>query len=332
MPLKRTPPLSKSKTILEPTASSSCGDSDNGKSPYITRSPSPLEFTSSNLTLRHCESVPALAQLHEEKVKRNKRKFEGHDHSDMRSFMAEMRLQFSTFTDNQDKQLRVLQESITSIKEQNSDIFKSIEFISKKYDEITVKLQKIEKERENNLNYIMSLEDKIDFMEKKSRATYLEIRNIPRSDKETKDNLCLILVKIAKTLNITLDMRDIRDIYRINNSNSENKHRPIIVELGSVILKNNFLSAIKKFNKVKGAEKLNTQHINMEGSPNFIYISESLTQKLKRLFYLSREFAKANDYNYCWTANGNVYLRKQEGAAHIRINSEADLDKILETK
>lgn len=49
---------------------------------------------------------------------------------------------------------------------------------------------------------------------------------------------------------------------------------------------------------------------------------------MRRIFYLAREFAKENNYNYCWSSRGFVYLREKENAPFIRIMNESDLDQL----
>ncbi|KAL4708006.1 hypothetical protein ACJJTC_010622 [Scirpophaga incertulas] len=56
-----------------------------------------------------------------------------------------------------------------------------------------------------------------------------------------------------------------------------------------------------------------------------IFISENLTAKVKKLFYLSREFAKTHAYKFCWVTNGKIFLRKKENGTLSRIERESDL-------
>lgn len=82
---------------------------------------------------------------------------------------------------------------------------------------------------------------------------------------------------------------------------------------------------MRKYNKDHPECKLNTSHLKLEGASKPIFIAETLTTKGNRLFFLARDFAKANKYIYCWTSYGKVYLRKIEGSPLIRINEDADL-------
>ncbi|CAH0406228.1 unnamed protein product [Chilo suppressalis] len=325
MPLKRTPPKSPGKNqkkVSTPTLS------ETSKTVNIkTCPPQMTSATTDNSPSQYSQSVPSTDDL---SAQRGKRKFDGSDHSDMRAFMAEMRMHFSNFTTNQDNKLLDLQKSITEIKKQNEEIFKSIDFISQKYDDLSLKISKLEDDKKESQNYITALEERLDFLEKKSRSTYVEIRNIPKMPSETKKSLSSLVEKIGQKLNVTIELRDIKDIYRINTKSDDNK--PIILELTTVALKDNLIDSIKKFNKVRGADNFNTEHLQISGSPKKVYIGDSLTPKQKRLFYLAREFAKANDYSYCWSTNGNIYLRKREGTSHFRVVSELDLDKIKENE
>lgn len=99
---------------------------------------------------------------------------------------------------------------------------------------------------------------------------------------------------------------------------------PIIVELTTVHCKENLLTSFKKFNKDK-QNKLNTEHLRIQGTSIPIYISENLTAKTKRLFFLARGAASHLDFKFCWTSRGKVFLRRNEGSPHILVQTEQDI-------
>ncbi|CAG9138719.1 unnamed protein product [Plutella xylostella] len=93
--------------------------------------------------------------------------------------------------------------------------------------------------------------------------------------------------------------------------------------------KEKFLNAIKMFNKNKPkGEKLNTGPLQIQGPRKPVYLSESLTFKTQKLFYMARELQKNCNYAFCWTSHGSVYLRKEENGPLIRVLNEADLEKL----
>lgn len=81
----------------------------------------------------------------------------------------------------------------------------------------------------------------------------------------------------------------------------------------------------KKFNKE--GSRLSTEHLSISGPAKPVFVSENLSPKLKRLFYLARDFASSNEYRYCWVKNGKIFLREKDGAQHLMIKNESDLPK-----
>ena len=59
-----------------------------------------------------------------------------------------------------------------------------------------------------------------------------------------------------------------------------------------------------------------------------LFANENLTQRRKRLFWLSKQKAKALGYIYFWTHNGQLFVRKNEESEKIFIRTESDLDKL----
>lgn len=252
---------------------------------------------------------------------RNKRKREHGDYSEeLKAFKAELLSLFTT-------KFGTLQLAINDIKEQNEDIRRSQDLISEKYDDIILKIENLEAEKKKNLDYIRSIESKLDNMEKHIRMACLEIKNIPKKIGETKEYLLNCVIDIGRVIDKRVQPSDIRDIFRTRNKNKDNT--TIIVEFCSVWQKEHMLQCVKKFNK---ENKLNLSHLQLPGAPTPIYISENLTQKVKKIFFLARDFAKVNNFAYCWTARGKVYLRKAQGDNYIRLENEEDLMKLQRQK
>ncbi|KAJ8704384.1 hypothetical protein PYW08_005156 [Mythimna loreyi] len=275
-------------------------------------------------------SEPNLHQLTMNVTERKKRKFDG---DDINSFMCSLKEMFDTLSNEQNERFQDLLISVNSLREQNAELTKSVETMSHKYDEILSRIKLLEDTKKEDTRYIKSLEQKIDNLERKTRASGIEIRNIPKMkpDKsETKSDLCLIAQQMGKTLNISIQDSDIKDIYRITAKDSSN---PIITEFTSVLMKEKVLAAVKAFNKTKQkGEKLNTTHFIKTDAVKPVFVAETLTQKTQKIFYLARAFQKDYGYDFCWTSRGIVYLRKSTGSAQIKIEFEADLEKLKTVK
>lgn len=253
---------------------------------------------------------------------RTKRK---RDDDDISALKTEMRELFSSLSD-------IVEQRFEEIKQQNSELKLSVQFLSDKYDSVVGKLAVLEEERERERKYVSMIEARVEFLERKNKSTGLEIRNLPSVSQdgkkvETKEEMIKLAKNLAISVNVDLQDGDIMDIYRINSKTEMNK--PMIVDLRSVLKKDSILQAVKIFNKTKTkGEKLNSEHLRIKGPTRPVYVSETLTPKAQKLFSLAREFARNNQYAYCWTSKGMVYMRKTEGQPLIRLETEADLLKL----
>ncbi|CAH0401555.1 unnamed protein product [Chilo suppressalis] len=291
----------------------------------LKRTPPPTK-TLSDTDLKNAgvaePDVDLSASLQNITKNRMKRK---HGDAEMQEFIAEMRTMFANFVSDQNSKLQTLQETIMEIKEQNSNTQTFIDMISEKYDELHKEIEKLKEERRENWSYIENLENKIENIERNVSSSKIEIRNVPVLLKENKEVLLNLVQNIGNILNLQLQKSDFRDVYR--GFAKPDKIKPIIVEFSSVLHKEKLLMLAKKLRK-SDPNSLNTSRLKLEGEPKQFFLAECLTARARRLFYLSRDFAKTFKYGYCWTSYGKIYLRKKEGAPQIRINAEADLTKL----
>ncbi|CAG9784824.1 unnamed protein product [Diatraea saccharalis] len=223
-----------------------------------------------------------------------------------------------------------LQSSISELRQQNDDIHSSIEFLAKQNTELKDKVVAMERVQKENKDYIRDLEEKIETLERENRSSTLEIRNIPVTKSETKDDLLNIFHKVANALNVNVSVSDVNDIYRVSTKSVTNK--PIVCKLQSALLRERLLKSVKDFNKAHKENRFSTEHIHMPGVPQPIFIAENLTPKMRRLYFLARSFAGTNDYSFCWLSRGRIYLRKREGHKTFNINSETDLIRLEHNK
>ncbi|KOB76235.1 Zinc finger DNA binding protein [Operophtera brumata] len=239
----------------------------------------------------------------------------------LNDFMDEMRKMFLDFKGEQEKRSDQICSAVEVIRS-------SVDFLAEKQDALRTRVEQLEVGRKADAQHIKSLEDRLDGLERNSRSTCLEIRNIPAPTSESKTVLLETFINTSKALNVPVDHREVKDIFRINNKDPA--HRTIIVELTSALLKEKMIAMYRKFNK--GSSKLTTEHIHLSGPPKQIFISENLSPKMKRLFYLAREFAKSNDFMFCWVSHGKIFLRRRENGPLFRVVNETDLGKIIDPK
>lgn len=282
---------------------------------YVNRTPP-------NSSITHADSAPNLCEIDAENFASRKRK---HDEQDVFNLFSEMRKMFEDWKFQQDTQNKFLRDSIKEIRDQSCQIQESINFVSCSQSEITNRMIELENANKQNISYIQQLENRLDQMERASRLSSVEIRNIPSKKTETKDELTSLVINAGKAVNMIIEPSNIKDVFR---TNPKSGIKPVIVDFTTVVLKEKFIQATKTFNRDNYQNKLSSSHLNIDGPPAPIFVSDNLTPKMKRLHFLARDFTRTYNYKYCWVAHGYVYVRKQDGNPAIRVNSESDLEKI----
>lgn len=220
--------------------------------------------------------------------------------------------------------------TLKEIQKTNDNIENSITFLAAQNKEFQEKIEKLEGQIKEDRKYISVLEDKIEDMQKDRRKANLEIKNVPRKTSEAKDDLIDMVISLSNTVGCQMVKSDIRDIYRIRGKKDDIQNTPIIVETTSTLLKTDVLKMCKAFNN-KHKSKLCAKHLDFrrfEDTP--IFVSEQLTAKASRLYFLARDLVKSQSYKFCWTAYGKVYVRKEENSRIIlRVNLKFNIS-ILE--
>lgn len=230
-----------------------------------------------------------------------------------------------------DNRLQSVERSLSDIKQQNSDIKssnieieKSIDFIKNQIIDFEGKISKLEKEHSSTKVFIAELEDKMENLERLNRKTSIEIRGVPKRAKENKSDILGMIANLTKIIRLESTTTNIKDVYRLPSKNSATTST-IVVEFTNIFTKDSFLRGTRQYNNEHKNSMLNSNHLGMEGALSPIYFSDHLTSKSRRLHFLARDFAATEHYRFCWTANGRIFLRKEEGAKHVLVKNENTL-------
>ncbi|KAI5633013.1 hypothetical protein NE865_14277 [Phthorimaea operculella] len=242
----------------------------------------------------------------------------GSSSTDMVAFMAEIRKLIDAVSTRQEEQFKDIK---LAMEEHTTEIKTSITHLSAKYDSVITEINALKEDTKVDRKRLGNLEEKIEQLERQTRSTSLEIRNIPIKDRESTEELTKLMLELSNTVGAELQHGEIKDIFTVSTGNSS---KTIITELTTVPAKEKIINAYKTYNKNQ-QKKLNTSALNISGPTVPIYISECLTSKAKRLFYLARNFKDQYNYKYCWTSYGRIFLRKNDGSPKIRITEERDL-------
>lgn len=246
----------------------------------------------------------------------------------LHDFKEEMRKMMSLFSVSQGNEMSKISATLKEIQLSNANIENSIAFLTAQNDEFKKKIHQLEIEAKKDKEYIVTLENKFEDMQIGSRKSNFVIKNVPKKNYETKDDLIDMTTFLAQSIDCKINKYDIKDIYRLRGTNRDNNHSPIIVETSSTLLKNEILKMVKAFN-IKHKTKLCCKHLGFktqEDTP--IFITEHLTTKGSRLHFLARDLVKSGAFKYCWTAYGKVYVKKDEQSQTIVIKSEDQIHRL----
>lgn len=260
---------------------------------------------------------------------RNKRAREEDLPSEFISFKDEMKEMFTSFINTQQNDLRNIAASIKEIQQTNNKIENSISYLAAQNEELKNKINQLELQVKKDQDYICVLEDRIEEMQRCTRKNNIEIKNVPKKIQESREDLTKMVLCLAKNIDLEINPRDIKDIFRLHGK-KEGKNPPILVELDSAIIKQDLLKKTKSFN-IRNKSKLQARHLGFTtNADNPIFISEQLTPKNARLFFLARDLAKTKQYKFCWTSFGRVFVKQDENSKVVLIRSEAQVHGLLQ--
>lgn len=216
-----------------------------------------------------------------------------------------------------------LQNEVTSLQETTKFISNQYDDIKKSHDQLKEDTQKINR-LETELSEVQKqnkwLKQEMNSNDQRERALNLEIIGIP----EVKDEyLPDILIQIAKGVDIDISPNDIVHINRVTPKvKLQGRPRVIVAKMKTRQIKDNMISASKK-------TRLTTGALGLLGDPKPIYINEQLTIYNKQLLRMCKETAKIKHYQFVWTKNGRISVRKNDTSPSISILSEEDLRKMI---
>lgn len=300
-----------------------------------------LSFSDPALNTKPSQDAPSMVTIRHKRQRTEGSPEAGLSHDHLRKFTLEIKEMLSSWREDQDRRLSdwkndqdislsTLVKEVTELRAQclkiqttNSDIEKSMEYMSNCFDGTQLQLSQLQKENQEKDLAILQLQNQINDLQLKTRTATIELRNVPNKDSEKQSDLFSIVANVAKVINTDIQTSDLRDVYRL--PGKSNTSRPIVVEFATVTKRNHLLSSIRKYNKDRPiVEKLNTQILGFPGMSEPVYVDEHLAPSTRKLLYETRQVAKANKYS-CWHSNGKIYLRTDQEEKAIVIRSDKQL-------
>ena len=126
-----------------------------------------------------------------------------------------------------------------------------------------------------------------------------------------------IVKNMVKRLNIDLHDHDISTSHRLPAVGD--KHPPIIARFCNRDLKNNIYQ--------KRRNLIGVRDFGIEGM-TALYVNENLTHRRRNLFTMAYKQKSLLKYQFIWTVNGEIFMRKCTSSEKIRIANEQDINNL----
>lgn len=225
---------------------------------------------------------------------------------------------------------RVLSKELSTIKTDVQELRKSVEFISGAHDDLKLSIETLVKDNTilKSANQLLQttvhdLEGRLNGLEQHLRENNLELHGVPEFRSE---NLSTVLNQCAQFTGHKLNDGDVVGCVRVAKLNKDSKlPKTIVAKFRSVRCRDEFYSAVYRYNKANPNDKLNTNHLGIAGEKKPVYVSEHLSPFYKTLHAASRKKAKETGYKFVWVRNGRIFVRKDPDSSYIHIKNQESL-------
>lgn len=215
---------------------------------------------------------------------------------------------------------------------QVNECVRSLEFLSNKYDAINDYQSIVKKELQRLSSKVAELTIKvgnigleIDNLQQYSYQYNAKLVGVPqRNAKESAYETSSLCADLFYAIGADISIYDIDTAHRVPSRKQDGKPNPIICKFVRRLAKDDVMSRRRDACKVDPT----TIGFPRSCSVSSIRIYDHLTPKSQQVLYEARKFKEENDYQFCWTKNGIVYLRKTADSRAERINDLDDLTKL----
>lgn len=219
------------------------------------------------------------------------------------------------------------QRDIQEIKENQN-------FISGKFDELLGEINTLQEDNKKlklenkamkqqvadlSLKVENSIQDR-DSLEQYTRRENLEIHGVPITKDEDTDAL---VKKVAGLIDVEIDQSDISVSHR--QSGKKNSTPFIIVRFVRRNVRDNLYRSRNLLRNFTTADIGFSTH-------NKIFINESLTKNVKKLFYEARNYQHTNHFQFCWSRYGKIHLKKNNDSDTLSFTNLAEFYRFRDGK
>ena len=214
--------------------------------------------------------------------------------------------------------------SLSYIANKNDDLVENHKKLLKINQKLTVDIDNLNKSiwKINKQQY--ETEEQLDDLEQYGRRENLEIHGIPWTKQENTNE---IVQKVARELNVKVSESDISTSHRLplGMLNDKNYHPPIIVRFSNRDKRN---EVFRKRHAIKPHANPSSNSSSPNVIPRDFAIRENLTKFRKQLFREATKLKQELKYEFLWTWQGQILIRKNASSKVFKISSFYDLNHI----
>lgn len=212
-----------------------------------------------------------------------------------------------------------LRNGLTFVNEKFEDFKKEMAAIVVSHSSIVKENLDIKNQLVDLKNELGSLKAVMEENECEKNCTSLELTNVQFKTGEIVENTVL---KLANAVGLKIGKQQLVKVFR-KGVRKNGTPGDIMVKLDTKDSKNMLMKAIKQ-------KRLTNKMIGFDKENSNIYVRELLTKNAKELFFCALTFKKDKKWQYLWTADGKIFLRKDANGRAMKILSKLDLDKLQE--
>ena len=222
-------------------------------------------------------------------------------------------------------------EQIDALKLEIQEVKSSQEFICANYDNLKKNYDSLCKENVRQAEEIKQLRSSSEDLEKQTeieaskrdqleqygRRQNLEFHGVPEKEDENPTD---VVIKLCKSIGANIERKDVSIAHRLPKKKNAEKPPAIIAKFISTEVRNLI------YKKRVQAKNLSQQDLPIAGMSK-LYINENLTQARMRLLWKTKQAVK-DIYQFVWTRNGNIYVRRNSESEAIAIGNEFDISEL----
>lgn len=126
----------------------------------------------------------------------------------------------------QRKELSMINSKLNEIKAVNQKIEQSMDFIAQQNEELQKKITILEDQAKKDRECINMLEERMEDLQRSGRKACLEIKNVPKKNFETKDDLINLFTNLSKSVNCKIERSTLKIYLELKDEKQKNGTTP----------------------------------------------------------------------------------------------------------